>query len=364
MRLQNNRYSFLSYAYDHSYYLWGLDLSGQSGGRASPQAAMQGAGGVGGLLAVIQDGQAFMPCYDANGNVTEYVNGNNGSTAARYRYDAFGNTLAQSGPMAPNMTQRFSTKYYDGEYLGTDMYYYGFRIYAPRFHRWLSTDPIGEKGGLNLYGFCGNDPINKWDYLGMFWGCCQAKKTKTYKPVMVAIFLSRIDSGAEIDTEPMMTLLRNMDNNLKWDLNAESLPAGAKVGDQKNKIYKETCYEKVYFVEAGLFNTDGTWPFGGGDNFSAWVWANRVKYKFYEQEALGELTPEVVALGPDLAWHRIGGFFLTHEIIHSVGITWHTEASDSTSVMVAKPLWTWIFNPPRILPDTVTKVKNKLGVKP
>ena len=139
-------------------YVWGLDLSG----------TMQGAGGVGGLAAVIQGNVPHIPCYDANGNVTEYVNGNNGSIAARYRYDAYGNTLAQSGPMASGMTQRFSTKYYDGEYLGTDMYRYEQRVYAPRFHRWLSTDPIGERGGLNLYGFCGNDPINRWDYLGMW----------------------------------------------------------------------------------------------------------------------------------------------------------------------------------------------------
>lgn len=32
---------------------------------------------------------------------------------------------------------------------------------------WLSRDPLGEQGGLNLYGFVGNDPINKWDYLGL-----------------------------------------------------------------------------------------------------------------------------------------------------------------------------------------------------
>ena len=83
-------------------YVWGLDLSG----------TMQGAGGVGGLAAVIQGNVPYIPCYDANGNVTEYVNGNNGSIAARYRYDAYGNTLAQSGPMASGMTQRFSTKYY------------------------------------------------------------------------------------------------------------------------------------------------------------------------------------------------------------------------------------------------------------
>ena len=30
----------------------------------------------------------------------------------------------------------------------------------------LSRDPIEEAGGLNLYGFCGNDPVNKWDYQG------------------------------------------------------------------------------------------------------------------------------------------------------------------------------------------------------
>jgi len=31
---------------------------------------------------------------------------------------------------------------------------------------WLSRDPIGERGGLNLYGFVGNDGVNRWDYLG------------------------------------------------------------------------------------------------------------------------------------------------------------------------------------------------------
>ena len=33
--------------------------------------------------------------------------------------------------------------------------------------RWLNRDPINEAGGLNLYGFVGNDPVNRWDYLGL-----------------------------------------------------------------------------------------------------------------------------------------------------------------------------------------------------
>ena len=32
---------------------------------------------------------------------------------------------------------------------------------------WLSRDPIAEDGGLNLYGYVGNDPINSWAPLGL-----------------------------------------------------------------------------------------------------------------------------------------------------------------------------------------------------
>jgi len=31
----------------------------------------------------------------------------------------------------------------------------------------LGRDPIAEAGGVNLYAFVGNDPVNAWDYLGM-----------------------------------------------------------------------------------------------------------------------------------------------------------------------------------------------------
>jgi len=31
----------------------------------------------------------------------------------------------------------------------------------------MSRDPIAEKGGLNLYGYVLNDPVNLWDPLGL-----------------------------------------------------------------------------------------------------------------------------------------------------------------------------------------------------
>ncbi len=45
--------------------------------------------------------------------------------------------------------------------------YYGYRFYDPETGRWPSRDPIGERGGVNLYGFVGNDGVNQWDMLGM-----------------------------------------------------------------------------------------------------------------------------------------------------------------------------------------------------
>jgi uncharacterized protein RhaS with RHS repeats len=45
--------------------------------------------------------------------------------------------------------------------------YYGYRFYDPGAGRWLSRDPIGEEGGVNLYGMVGNDAVNDFDIDGL-----------------------------------------------------------------------------------------------------------------------------------------------------------------------------------------------------
>jgi RHS repeat-associated protein len=47
--------------------------------------------------------------------------------------------------------------------------YYGYRYYDPDTGRWPSRDPIGEQGGINPYGFVGNDGANRVEYLGLFY---------------------------------------------------------------------------------------------------------------------------------------------------------------------------------------------------
>jgi len=57
----------------------------------------------------------------------------------------------------------------------------------------LNRDPIAEAGGLNLYGFAGNDGINHVDYLGQF---SLKKFLKKYWKPIVAIALSIVTYGA------------------------------------------------------------------------------------------------------------------------------------------------------------------------
>ena len=43
----------------------------------------------------------------------------------------------------------------------------GHRYYSPSLGRWISRDPIQEQGGINLFGFVGNNAIIGVDYLGL-----------------------------------------------------------------------------------------------------------------------------------------------------------------------------------------------------
>ena len=51
--------------------------------------------------------------------------------------------------------------------------YYGFRFYGPEMGRWLSRDPIGSRGGANLYGAGHNSMIDSFDPIGLSAECCK-----------------------------------------------------------------------------------------------------------------------------------------------------------------------------------------------
>ncbi|MCI5227696.1 MAG: RHS repeat-associated core domain-containing protein, partial [Candidatus Electrothrix sp. AX2] len=111
-------------------------------------------GGIGGLLDLRQGGQHYSYLYDGKGNVDGLIDDAEVMVAG-YVYSPFGRLPVLVSSL--DQAFRFSTKAFDEQ---TGLAYYGYRFYAPGVGRWINRDPIGEAGGINLYGFVGNGPVN------------------------------------------------------------------------------------------------------------------------------------------------------------------------------------------------------------
>jgi hypothetical protein len=72
-----------------------------------------------------------------------------------------------------------------------------YRYYNPELGRWTKRDPIGEKGGYNLYGMVGNDAVSITDFIGLV----ELEKARSYGKnekltrYLIFIILKRIDSS-------------------------------------------------------------------------------------------------------------------------------------------------------------------------
>ena len=224
------------------HYLRGINISGE----------WHDVGSVRRFLAVFRCRSWYVLLANANGNVAEYISGSNGNITAyldetgaivaEYTCDPFGATITQSGSHASHFPHRFSTKYHDPE---TGLYYYGCRFYDPLWSRWLNRDPIEEEGGLNLYAFCGNDGVNRWDVLGLLEEGekaiidCKGEECKLVEGVI---------PGASTRRFPYLkdtTFLMSVANSLRftWDNYIESGFAIFSGGKYGNLVYSTDALE-------------------------------------------------------------------------------------------------------------------------
>jgi len=224
-------------------YTRGTDLSG----------SLEGAGGIGGLLArshgysagnwtnhnyyhadgngshrEINPGvvwrEAFSP-HDplqlletaslSHGEIITYLVNSSQAPAASYRYDPYGNTISSSGSLSRANTYRFSSK---EVHVNSGLYYYGYRWYAPNLQRWPNPDPLGERGGLNLYEMLANDPVNSVDAFGLEKKCCCACVT-SLEIKNVQKYTSGNLYGRKFDVVVGLKYIENGegDAQLKWE---------------------------------------------------------------------------------------------------------------------------------------------------
>ena len=85
-----------------------------------------------------------------------------GTTVWQAAYLPFGEAQLRVGTVQNNL--RFPGQYYDAE---TGLHYNWNRYYDPEIGRYISPDPIGLEGGMNLYAYVGNDPVNWMDPWGL-----------------------------------------------------------------------------------------------------------------------------------------------------------------------------------------------------
>ena len=98
---------------------------------------------------------------DHLGSVREMCN-SSGAIVARYSYDPYGRATLVSGT---NLSTFQYAGYYTHQPSGLNLTRY--RAYDPNTGHWLSRDPIAERGGINLYDYCHDDPDNYIDSLGL-----------------------------------------------------------------------------------------------------------------------------------------------------------------------------------------------------
>jgi RHS repeat-associated protein len=88
------------------------------------------------------------------------------SMAQSYNYDPYGNPtlMPATGPLTDF---RYAGMFYHAD---SGLYLTQYRAYDPRTTRWLSRDPIGETGGVNLYPYVEDNPLIKIDPKGLTTG--------------------------------------------------------------------------------------------------------------------------------------------------------------------------------------------------
>ena len=121
---------------------------------------------VGGLdvpVSMTYAGNTYSYVTDGNKNVTALLDAA-GFRVAGYAYGPFGQVLSMDGALAEVNPFRFSSEFHDDE---TGLVYYNYRYYSPSLGRWTKRDPIGETGGLNLYGMVDGQLVNCFDNYGL-----------------------------------------------------------------------------------------------------------------------------------------------------------------------------------------------------
>ena len=114
------------------------------------------------VIALRRNGHTYTYHRDALGSIAALTD-ETGAIVQRYEYDAYG-TLRYT--QDPNFKQPFAYtgREWDEE---SGLYFYRARYYDSGIGAFISKDPIGIAGGINLYAYVDGNPVSNTDPLGL-----------------------------------------------------------------------------------------------------------------------------------------------------------------------------------------------------
>ena len=111
-----------------------------------------------------ESAQNYYYTKDHLGSIREVVASDGITIEAAYDYSPWGEVTKIAGTGVES-DFLYTGHFYHGE---SDLHLTLYRAYNPELGMWLSRDPIAENGGINLYAYVGNDPINWVDPFGLY----------------------------------------------------------------------------------------------------------------------------------------------------------------------------------------------------
>jgi RHS repeat-associated protein len=194
---QNSTTTTTNYLYDGSNAVEDLD---QSGSLIARYAQTQN---IDEPLAEQRSGTTSYYEADGLGSVTSLTS-SAGAIANTYTYDSFGKLTASTGSISNRF--QYTAREFDSE---TGLYFYRARYYDPTAGRFLSEDPLGFLGGIDLYAYVGNNATNFLDSLGLQGG-------PWHPPAGIHTKCTEDDSCPVIKGK-IWVLQRMIDSHTGWD---------------------------------------------------------------------------------------------------------------------------------------------------
>ncbi len=116
------------------------------------------------LLSMIKPGESVYYYHNDHLGTPQVVTDDSQTIAWKAVYTTFGKAVPSIQTVENPF--RFPGQYYDPE---TGLHYNYFRYYNPQTGRYMTPDPIGLWGGINLFAYTVNSPISRKDLSGLWW---------------------------------------------------------------------------------------------------------------------------------------------------------------------------------------------------